>query len=172
MAQLHRSGKGHEVAGFHSKLYDIRQVQDSTHKNIHLAKTSEIIQFEELYMTKIERRKEIRISQGTTFKFDIAQPETPPQLTKEGHLVDYSIAGIRFITDTPLEKNISLLLQLDLANFKDEGVDWRKLWDTGTEKYLNMIGSVMWCLAQDGDTGKFEVGTRFSHKAQSHTPLP
>jgi len=116
-------------------------------------------------MEPIERRQEIRINNHNTFQFKTTQNGQAAQTTSQGLLVDYSAAGIRFITDEPVGKNISLLIQLDLNDFNNDDINWRDLWDTGEEPYLNVIGSVMWCLASDNESGKYEVGTRFTQKA-------
>ncbi|MFT5700145.1 MAG: hypothetical protein ACI8ZB_003016 [Desulforhopalus sp.] len=112
-------------------------------------------------MATIERRKEIRINKHNTFQFTTAQGD---QVASQGLLVDYSAAGIRFLTDEPVDKNISLLIQLNLNEFDNDDINWRDLWETGEEPYLNVIGSVMWCLATNQESGKFEVGTRFTQK--------
>ncbi len=119
-------------------------------------------------MVNRERRKEIRINQHNTFQFTIAH-SSPVDLTcpptMSGQLVDYSAAGIRFITNARLDKNVSINIRLNLDSFDNEAIDWRDLWQTGDEPYLNVIGSVMWCLNNKEDSNKFEVGTRFTQKA-------
>lgn len=117
-------------------------------------------------MEKVERRKDARINNDTIFQYDIAQENPILPLSKVGQLVDYSPAGIRFITDTPLDKNMSLYIRLNLGSFEGDGIAWRELWEIGDESYLDVIGSVMWCLNHDGKTNKFEVGMRFARKAQ------
>ena len=116
-------------------------------------------------MKNKERRKEIRFNKQNTFQFKIVQADLNDPLIKEGLLIDYSAAGIRFMTDEKLDKNLSLLIQIDLGGLGNDDVDWRSFWETDNEEYLNVIGSVMWCLASSQAAGKFEVGTRFTQKS-------
>ncbi len=112
-----------------------------------------------------DRRKENRISKRNTFQFKIHHTDRRDPLIKEGLLLDYSAAGIRFMTDMKLDKNLALFIQLNLEDFRDADMDWREMWEIGSEAYLNVIGSVMWCMASGLEEGKFEVGTRFTQKA-------
>lgn len=120
-------------------------------------------------MEQRERRKEIRINKQNSFQFKIAENvgriDLTTPLTLQGKLIDYSAAGIRFITDAQLDKNSSLVIRLDLDSFNNDQIDWRELWETGNDTYLNVIGSVMWCLTCDQESDKYEVGTRFTQKA-------
>lgn len=115
-------------------------------------------------MKKKERRKETRINRKNIFQFKIVDAHQSDSLIMNGMLIDYSVAGIRFMTDEQLDKNISLFIQLNLDDLSNDDMDWRDLWETGNETYLNVIGSVMWCLASDLELGKFEIGTRFTQK--------
>ena len=115
-------------------------------------------------MKNKERRKEIRINKKNTFQFKIVHAHLSDSVIMNGLLIDYSVAGIRFMTDEQLDKNISLFIQLNLDDLSNDDMDWRDLWETGNEAYLNVIGSVMWCLASDHELGKFEIGTKFTQK--------
>ena len=116
-------------------------------------------------MKKQEKRQEIRISWQKTFQFAKIAAGTDHKPNIDGILVDYSLAGIRFITNEPLDKNTPLLITLDLAGLGNNAADWRTLWETGSADQLNVIGSVMWCLVSDHKFGKYEVGTRFTKRA-------
>jgi hypothetical protein len=63
------------------------------------------------------------------------------------------------------KKNTSLFIQLDLDVLDNDAVDWRSIWETGEAASLNIIGSVMWCLANKNEPNVFEVGMRFTKKA-------
>jgi len=112
-----------------------------------------------------ERRKRVRVSSRYNFRFRKIEDDSnaPPNI--DGLMVDYSAAGIRFVTDEQLEKNTTLLIQLELNKMNCDVVDWRQLWETGSADCLYVIGSVMWCLASDHESGDFEIGTRFTRKA-------
>lgn len=112
-----------------------------------------------------EQRQEIRISWQKAFQFAKIAAGADQQPSIKGILVDYSVAGIRFVTNEPLDKNTPLLITLDLAGLENNEADWRNLWDAGSADQLNVIGSVMWCLVSDHEFGKYEVGTRFTKKA-------
>ncbi len=116
-------------------------------------------------MENRERRKDIRFNKQNIFQFKIVHAGLSDPLVMEGLLIDYSAAGIRFMTDAQLDKNISLSIQIDLDALSNDDMDWKALWETGNDAYLNVIGSVMWCLASGHEVGKFEVGTRFTQKA-------
>ena len=115
-------------------------------------------------MKNKERRKKNRINKKITFLFKTVLANRSDSVIKNGLLIDYSIAGIRFMADEQLDKNISLFIQLNPDELSNDDMDWRNLWETGNEAYLNVIGSVMWCLASDHELGKFEIGTRFTQK--------
>ena len=115
-------------------------------------------------MKNKERRKETRINKKITFQFKIVPANLSKSEIMNGLLIDYSVAGIRFMADEQLDKNISLFIQLNPDDLSSDNMDWRNLWETGNETYLNVIGSVMWCLASEHEFGKFEIGTRFTQK--------
>lgn len=116
-------------------------------------------------MQNEERRESVRISKKNTFQFKKLENGTTSPLSVEGLMIDYSVAGLRFETDEPLEKNTSLFIQLDLDFLDNDAVDWRSIWETGEAESLNMIGSVMWCLPNKNESNVFEVGMRFTQKA-------
>jgi|GEM_PF-607450 len=116
-------------------------------------------------MESYERRESVRISKKNTFQFKKYEDGTTSPPTVEGLMLDYSVAGLRFETDEPLEKNTSLFIQLDLDVLGNDAVDWKNIWETGDAASLNVIGSVMWCLANTNETNVFEVGMRFTQKA-------
>lgn len=116
-------------------------------------------------MQNNERRETTRISGEGLFQFKKLENGRDTAQPVKGSMVDYSIAGLRFITDEPLEKNTSLLVRLDLGALGDETGDWRVLWEAGDADSLNIIGSVMWCLASKSDSQVYEVGMRFVEKA-------
>ena len=118
----------------------------------------------ELYMTN-ERRKGARKNRQFAFQFNkIGREDSKPDPVG-GILIDYSIAGIRFVTEEHLEKNTTLLIELDFKNFGSETMDWRNLWEEREATSLKVIGTVMWCQENKRTSGEFEVGTRFIEKA-------
>lgn len=119
-----------------------------------------------LCMKRDERRNGERVRSQNTFQFKKIHAGGSGPQSIDGLLVDYSAAGIRFVTNEQLEKNTSLFIQLNLDGLDCDIVDWRQLWETGSAESLNVIGSVMWCLASDHESGRFEVGTRFIRKAE------
>lgn len=121
-----------------------------------------------LCMAKNERRNGERLRSRNTFQFRKIHTggDDNDLQNMDGLLVDYSTAGIRFVTCEQLAKNTSLLIQLNLDGLDCDEVDWRQLWETGNAESLNVVGSVMWCLASDHEPGRFEVGTRFIRKAE------
>lgn len=112
-----------------------------------------------------ERRESVRISKENSFQFKEIQAGNNHRQSKKGVMIDYSVAGLRFVTDEPLEKNTSLFIQLDLDALGSDDVSWRNLWETGDAVSLNIIGSVMWCLESEHESNVFEIGTRFTQKA-------
>jgi PilZ domain len=112
-----------------------------------------------------ERRESVRISKKNTFQFKKYENGSTSLSAVEGLMLDYSAAGLRFETGEPLEKNTSLFIQLDLDALGNDAVDWRNIWETGDAVSLNVIGSVMWCLANKNESNVFEVGMRFTQKA-------
>ncbi len=120
---------------------------------------------DEDHMQKNERRETTRTNGDGLFQFRKFENGKSSEQQVTVSMVDYSIAGLRFVTDEPLEKNTSLLVRLDLASLGDETGDWRVLWETGNADSLNIIGSVMWCLASKSDAKAYEVGMRFTGKA-------
>lgn len=112
-----------------------------------------------------ERREVDRIEKENEFHYTKVKVDDIGAQSLKGSMLDYSVAGLRFVTDEPLEKNTSLLIQLDLAAFDGDGVDWKTLWETGDAATLSIIGSVMWCLASKVESNAFEVGMRFTQKA-------
>ena len=116
-------------------------------------------------MQNDERRESVRISRKNIFEFKKLENGTTSPLSVEGFMIDYSVAGLRFKTDAPLEKNTSLYIQLDLDVLGSDAVDWRSIWETGEAASLNIIGSVMWCIANRNESNVFEVGMRFTQKA-------
>ena len=112
-----------------------------------------------------ERREADRIEKENEFHYTKVKVDDISAQSVKGSMLDYSVAGLRFVTAEPLEKNTSLLIQLDLAAFDGDGVDWKTLWETGDAASLNIIGSVMWCLASKVESNVFEVGMRFTQKA-------
>ena len=116
-------------------------------------------------MDRIEQRKDIRTRRQKLFQFASLGADADQQPSQSGFLVDYSIAGIRFVTNQPLAKNTPLLITLDLDGLDSHDQDWRELWEAGAADQLNIIGSVMWCLGSDHELGRYEVGTRFTGRA-------
>ena len=116
-------------------------------------------------MEGIDRRESERINKENIFQFSKLQDGNIGQLSIEGSMIDYSVAGLRFVTDEPLEKNTALLIQLNLEDLDSDAVDWKTLWETGDAESLNIIGLVMWCLASNLESNAFEVGMRFTQKA-------
>ncbi|MBU1564630.1 MAG: PilZ domain-containing protein [Proteobacteria bacterium] len=112
-----------------------------------------------------ERRKGARKNRQFAFQFKTMSDDGSNAHLVGGVLIDYSIAGIRFITGEQLEKNTALLIELDFDSFGNEKTDWRNLWEAGDDPYLKVIGSVMWCQENKHKAGEFEVGTRFVEKA-------
>jgi len=116
-------------------------------------------------MDSNERREEERVMAENEFHFTKVHLDKMSEHSLKGSMVDYSVAGLRFVTAEPLEKNTSLLIQLDLDALDGDGVDWKTLWETGDAASLNIIGSVMWCLESKLESKVFEVGMRFTQKA-------
>ncbi len=116
-------------------------------------------------MAKNERRKGNRKNRQFAFQFKTIGEDGNKAQPVGGILVDYSIAGIRFITHEQLQKNTALLIELDLESFGSETTDWRNLWEAGSDQSLKVIGSVMWCQENKHKSGEYEVGTRFVEKA-------
>jgi len=116
-------------------------------------------------MDSNERREEERINTENEFHFTKVHVDEMSGQNLKGSMVDYSVAGLRFVTAEPLEKNTSLLIHLDLDALDGDGVDWKALWETGDAVSLNIIGSVMWCLESKVESNLFEVGMRFTQKA-------
>lgn len=83
-----------------------------------------------------------------------------------GLLLDYSLAGIRFVTDEQLRKNTELMIELEFAGLGQDTEEWRARWEERDAERLKVIASVMWCQEQKGRAGQFEVGTRFLEKAR------
>ena len=115
-------------------------------------------------MENDERRQCSRVNQQGTFQFRKCGEDEVTGMMLDGQLIDYSLAGIRFVTNERLEKNTSLLIELDLDHFQEDTKEWRRLWQTKESEYLNVIGSVMWCRWDADRSGEFEVGTRFVEK--------
>jgi hypothetical protein len=112
-----------------------------------------------------ERRKGGRTRKQVAFQFKTMDANGNNNLPLAGTLLDYSIAGIRFMTGEQLRKNTALLIELDFEGFGKDTADWRQLWQAGESSRLKVIGSVMWCLESKQTSGLFEVGTRFVSKA-------
>lgn len=117
-------------------------------------------------METIERRESVRINKKRAFQFTRLQEGDTHTHSVDGVMLDYSIAGLRFETDEPLEKNTSLFVHLDLNVLDNDAVNLKSTWETGDAVSLNVIGSVMWCLASENDSNLFEVGMRFTQKAK------
>lgn len=117
-------------------------------------------------MAKNERRKGGRKNRQFAFQFKMIGEDGNKAHPVGGVLIDYSIAGIRFMTREQLQKNTALLIELEFESFGAETTDWRNLWEEGEASCLKVIGSVMWCQENKHKTGEFEVGTRFVEKAQ------
>ena len=115
-------------------------------------------------MAENERRKGNRKAGQFVFQFKTLGEEDKKTLPLDGVLIDYSVAGIRFKTREPLRKNTNLLIELEFANFGNETMDWRNLWEEEEANSLKVIGSVMWCQENKKKSGEFEVGTRFVEK--------
>lgn len=118
-------------------------------------------------MANNERRKGIRKNKKFVFQFNKIGEEDSKSHPIDGTLIDYSIAGIRFVTREQLQKNTALLIELDFAKLGTETKNWRNLWDEYEAASLRVIGSVMWCQENTQTSGEFEVGTRFVEKAHS-----
>lgn len=116
-------------------------------------------------MESNDRREAERINKENAFQFTKLQDGNIGQQSLEGSMIDYSVAGLRFVTDEPLEKNTSLLIQLNLEALNSDAADWKSLWETGDAISLSIIGSVMWCLASKIESNLYEVGMRFTQKA-------
>ncbi|MFT5730615.1 MAG: hypothetical protein ACI8PB_004801 [Desulforhopalus sp.] len=117
------------------------------------------------YMETNERRESVRINKKRAFQFTKLQEGDTSTHSVEGVMLDYSIAGLRFETDEPLEKNTALFVHLDLNILDNDAVNLKSTWETGDAVSLNVIGSVMWCLASENESNIFEVGMRFTQKA-------
>lgn len=118
------------------------------------------------YMENNERRESVRIKKKRAFQFTRIQEGDTSTHSVEGVMLDYSIAGLRFETDEPLEKNTSLFVHLDLNILDNDAVKLKSTWETGDAVSLNVIGSVMWCFASENEPNIFEVGMRFTQKAK------
>ena len=118
------------------------------------------------YMETNERRESVRINKKRAFQFTKLQEGDTSTHSVEGVMLDYSIAGLRFETDEPLEKNTALFVHLDLNILDNDAVNLKSTWETGDAVSLNVIGSVMWCLASENESKSFEVGMRFTQKAK------
>ncbi len=116
-------------------------------------------------MAKSERREGKRRNRSFGFHFAAIGADGSSAGLVEGTLIDYSLAGIRFVTDTELRKNTHLFIELLFENFGSESKDWRALWEEREAGSLKLIGSVMWCQEKKNKSGEFEVGTRFVEKA-------
>ena len=116
-------------------------------------------------MEKNERRKGARKTGKFAFRFKKIGEEGRKGPAIDGTLIDYSIAGIRFVTREQLQKNTALVIELDFEKFGYETKNWRSLWDEYEAASLQVIGSVMWCQQNKQIPGEFEVGTRFVEKA-------
>ncbi len=79
-------------------------------------------------------------------------------------MLDFSAAGIRFVSDKPLEKNSRLRIRLDPKQIDEGSSEWFRLWDVQKDDQLNMQGKVMWCMASGSDEGGYEIGTCFVGK--------
>jgi hypothetical protein len=55
-------------------------------------------------MQNNERRESVRMSKKNTFPFKKLENGIKSLLTVEGLMIDYSVAGLRFETDEPIEK--------------------------------------------------------------------
>jgi hypothetical protein len=117
-------------------------------------------------MAENERRNGDRKNRQFAFQFKKIGEEGGQAHSAGGVLIDYSVAGIRFLTGEQLGKNTALLIELDFESFGREMMNWRKLWDEGDASCLKVIGSVMWCLESKQKVGEYEVGTRFVEKAR------
>lgn len=117
-------------------------------------------------MSKNERRKGVRQNRRFAFRFKTMGADNDNTTLRGGMLLDYSMAGIRFLTGEQLPKNTSLLIELDFDNFGAQTSSWRNLWEEKEAESLKVIGSVMWCQENKEKAGEFEVGTRFVEKAQ------
>jgi hypothetical protein len=118
-----------------------------------------------VFMEKNERRKGVRNAGEFAFRFKKIGEKGRKGPVTDGTLIDYSIAGIRFVTGERLEKNTALEIELDFEKFGYETKNWRSLWDEYEATSLQVIGSVMWCQQNKQIPGEFEVGTRFVEKA-------
>jgi hypothetical protein len=116
-------------------------------------------------MSKNERRKGHRKNKQFAFQFKTIGTDGNNLGPVDGVLIDYSVAGIRFVTSEQLGKNTALLIDLEFDNFGSACKEWRTLWQENEAKSLQVIGSVMWCQENKQKSGEFEVGTRFIEKA-------
>jgi len=116
--------------------------------------------------TNERRSKERRRGKGqVVFQFATIGEDGRRAGPTHGLLLDYSLAGIRFVTDEQLRKNTELLIELDFSGLGKDSEEWRARWEEQEAERLKVIGSVMWCQEKKDRAGRFEVGTRFLEKA-------
>jgi hypothetical protein len=120
-------------------------------------------------MSGNERRSSRRTKKQVVFQFAAIGEDGRRAGPAHGLLLDYSFAGIRFVTAEQLGKNTALHIELEFAGLGKDGEEWRSAWGAGEEERLAVIGSVMWCQEAADRTGQFEVGTRFIEKAAADT---
>ncbi len=120
-------------------------------------------------MAKEERRgKERTKGKGqVVFQFATIGEDGRRAGPAHGLLLDYSLAGMRFVTDEQLRKNSELLIELEFAGLGRDMDEWRSRWEEQEAERLKVIASVMWCQETKGRAGEFEVGTRFLEKARA-----
>lgn len=116
-----------------------------------------------------ERRgKERRKGKGeVVFQFTTLGEDGRRVGPAHGLLLDYSLAGIRFVTEEQLRKNTELLIELEFSGLGKDTEEWRNRWEEQEAERLKVIGAVMWCQEKKGRAGHFEVGTRFLEKART-----
>ncbi|THB79056.1 MAG: PilZ domain-containing protein [Desulfobulbaceae bacterium] len=111
-----------------------------------------------------DRRKATRTPCNRTFQFERLEQDSGAYDSRHGVMLDFSAAGIRFVSDKPLEKNSRLRIRLDPKQIDEGSSEWFRLWDVQKDDQLNMQGKVMWCMASGSDEGGYEIGTCFVGK--------
>lgn len=121
----------------------------------------------EAKMATSERRNKVRSKGKGQVVFHFAAIGADGRRTGPAHglLLDYSLAGIRFVTEEQLRKNTELYIELEFTGLGSDCEEWRNLWEESEADRLQVIGTVMWCQEKKGQAGHFEVGTRFVEKA-------
>lgn len=111
-----------------------------------------------------DRRRHERVARNYKLRYGMLEDPACDTPDKEGMLLDLGGGGLRFLADNALQKNMQLLIELDIPGWTVNNGEWTATRSASDVSTLKVLGVVMWDALSADCPGKHEVGVRFSGK--------